>query len=195
MSSQGVMIMIRRLMSSTENTTSTCSWFEDVMVEARSVVQVLACTLVVAATLTGTDLTAAELSIPTRIARGDGTVSVSIEYRARDVALAGLQFDLTSDRSVRVIAATAGSATTNSGKAVSTSVLPDGRSRFVIAGVNRNAIADGTVISLVVRVGPSSGRSRLQIVNALGADADGQAKAIGVKAGRIIRVPTRPAGR
>jgi hypothetical protein len=187
--------MLRRLMASTGKTVSTCSWCEDAMAEARSVVQVLACTLVVAATLTGTDLVAAELSIPTQIARGDGTVTVSIEYRGRDAALAGLQFDLTSDRSIRVIAATAGSATTNAGKAVSTSALPDGRSRFVIAGVNRNAIADGTVISLVVRVGPASGPSRLEIVNALGADADGQAKVLRVKGGRIIRVPSRRVGR
>ena len=187
--------MLRRLMSSPANTASTCSWFEDVMEEARSVVQALACTLVVAATLTGTDLTAAELSIPTRIARGDGTITVSIEYRARDAAVAGLQFDLTSDPSVRVIAATAGSATTNAGKAVSTSVLADGRSRFVIAGVNRNAIADGTVISLVIQVGSSSGPSTLEIVNALGADADGQATVLRVKAGRIIRVPSGGVGR
>ena len=156
---------------------------------ARSFVFVLVCTLVVAASATS----AAELSIPTEIARGAGTVTVSIGYRARDAAVAGLQFDLKYDGSVLVTAG-AGSATTDAGKAVSTSALADGGSRFVIAGVNRNLIADGTIITLVIRVGPSGGQYKLEIVNALGADADGQAIPIRVKAGRIIRVRRHSGG-
>ena len=186
--------MLPIMTSSTRATVrSTCSCLKNTIENARSVAFLRVCTLVVAASVTTAELMAAELSIPTEVASRTDTVTVSIGFRAQDAALAGLQFDLKYHGSV-LVTARAGRSTTDAGKSVSTSALADGGSRFVIAGVNRNVIADGTIITLDIRVGPSKGEYNLEIVNALGADADGQAIPIRVKAGRIIRVRRHSGG-
>jgi hypothetical protein len=136
-------------------------------------------------------LVAADLSIPVVRAPVGGSVNVTVQYRGQGAAIAALEFDLEYDRSILTITAAAGSVTTSAGKSLTTSVLPNGRTRFVIAGFSRNVIPDGSVANLTiqVRAGSSVGAHKLDFSNALGADPVPQSVFIKLQSGNLIVVP------
>jgi hypothetical protein len=134
-------------------------------------------------------LVAAELSIPTEVSHSKGSVmNVSVGYSGQGAAVAALQFDLQYDRSVLNITATAGGATTGAGKSLSTHVLPNGQTRFLIAGLNQNVIADGSVVDLTIQVSTkaSMGPYPLAFFNALGVEPTSQPVSMRTHNGRII---------
>jgi hypothetical protein len=140
-------------------------------------------------------LLAAGLSIPTVTATPGDHLNISVEYRAQGDAVSTLQFDLVCDWSVATITATAGSATTEAGKVLTTAVLPNGNLRFLILGLNQNVIGDGSVADLTIQVSPSAsvGSYRMGFANAIGADPTAQLVSISTgHAWMIIRGMTLP---
>lgn len=105
-------------------------------------------------------------------------------------AVAALQFDLQYDPSVLTIASAAGDATISAGKTLSTHVLSSGRIRFLIAGLNRTVIGDGSVVNLTIQVSASSsvGPYDLNMLNAVGADPTAQVVRVAAYPGRIDRI-------
>jgi hypothetical protein len=142
------------------------------------------------ATVLVSSLGAAELSIPTQVAHGGSVVSVSVGYRAQGADVADLEFDLEYDPSALTITAEVGSAAASAGKFLAMNVLSSGHIRFLIVGLNRDVIGDGSVVVLTIQVSANSlvGPHQLDIFKALGADPSGQTIAVETQSGRIVRV-------
>jgi len=85
---------------------------------------------------------AAELSLPMVTAFSSVSVAANVEYHAQGDDIAAFQFDLEYDQSVLSITATIGNAAAAAGKGLTTAVLPNGRLRLLIFGLNQNVIPD-----------------------------------------------------
>ncbi len=133
-------------------------------------------------------LRGAEVAIGTTSAVPGAMVQVEVSFNSMGDQLSGLQFDLSYDQAVLMLAsATIGAAADSAGKTLSTSVLGPGSDRFLIAGFNQNPIGDGTVAVLNFQVAGSApdGAVVLQFSNATGADQGGQSTDLATSDGSI----------
>lgn len=114
-------------------------------------------------------LPAATLTLPNVTARPDERSEANLVYRSDGAMATAIQFDLEYDTSLFAITATAGMAATNAGKSLNAS-----GSRFIIMGLNPDAIADGTLVLLGIAPKQSTppGSYPLRIRNIVGSDKD-----------------------
>jgi hypothetical protein len=115
-------------------------------------------------------LTAAELVIHNAAIEPGHSKDVEIEFKGDDSQATGLQFDLTFEADRLKITGAAGPSAASVSKGVVTSPIGPGAIRFIVAGLNREAIPDGVVVRVTVTVETSSklGDSALGISNAKG---------------------------
>lgn len=138
-------------------------------------------------------LLAAELTIGNVSVRPGATATVSVTLSAQNVAVSALQFDLTYDHAALTVTATAGPATLAADKRLSVIDISPTTKRFVIFGLNVNALGDGSVVDLIVHAGPSAsgGAHALEMDNVVGSDPAAQRVKIASSNGRVIRYPNR----
>ena len=134
-------------------------------------------------------LFAADLSIPSDVTQSGSNVIVGVGYHALGAAAVGLQFDLKYDHSAFTVTATSGPATASAGKTLTTSVLQNGMTRFLIAGINGNVIPDGNVVMLAVQIVSNAflRGATLTILDASGADPAAHAVPIRVHSESFVR--------
>jgi hypothetical protein len=115
-------------------------------------------------------LFASELTIP-RGGSADDRVNAVVEFRAEGTAVSALQFDLRYSAGVLAVTATAGSAATDAGKLLTTTVLANGDLRVLIFGFNQTVISDGVVgsLSIQLRTPSAAGTHTLGLANVSGA--------------------------
>jgi hypothetical protein len=99
---------------------------------------------------------AAELAVQSVSISPGQSKEIEIRFNAEGSQTTGLQFDLGFDAEILKIAAAPGAAATAAGKSVVSSELGRGKRRFIVAGLNRDAISDGVVVRLTVSVSDTS---------------------------------------
>jgi uncharacterized protein (TIGR03437 family) len=137
---------------------------------------------------------AAQITVPIVAASVGGSVAADLQFAAQGVQITGLQFDLQFDSSL-TLTATLGAAGSNAGKSLSASDMSPGVKRFLVAGLNQTAIADGVVLTLKISVPASAGTNKqysLHILNAGATDKDGKSIALPATDGAVT-VGTPPA--
>lgn len=119
--------------------------------------------------------------------RGQNAV-VPVSYRSQGAAVSALQVDLEHDHGALTITAMPGRASVDAGKTLSTYALADGKTRLVIAGINGNAIPDGSLVELSIRIRPAARttRYRLDLHNVVAADPAAMGVAISAQSGSIV---------
>ena len=133
------------------------------------------------------------LTLPTEIVRTNGAViNMSVLYASHGASVSGLQFDLQYDRSVLSIGWKAGTATTSANKVLSTNVLQNGDTRYLIAGLNQTIFPDGIVVDLTIHVSPeaSAGSYTLRFVNLAATDPFGDGRTLQAHDGQVIVADT-----
>jgi uncharacterized protein (TIGR03437 family) len=116
---------------------------------------------------------------------GGGTIAVA--YSATGDQVSALQFDIEFDSSAFGIIAIPGSAIRSAGKNFYSADLGPGSLRILLAGLNRNSLTDGPILTLFVNVLPTASQGSYSIVltNALGADPAAAAVTISCSPGTI----------
>ena len=152
--------------------------------------------VLIAVLVSGDRLLAADISIPRTVAHSTN-VSLDVSYTALGASVAGLQFDLKYDRSAVTITASAGPAAATAGKSLSSNVLPNGITRFLIVGFNQNVIPDGVIVVLSIQfaVNAHPGPYPLRIINPFATNATGQGVPILAHSGRIVKAGRHERGR
>lgn len=144
------------------------------------------------AAVSGSNLYAAALSPPTAVIVKGETAWTRIEYRSQGSAVSGLQFDLQYDRRMLYIEVSIGSGAAAVGKALTTTVLPNGDLRILIGGFNQTVIGDGGAVDLNIKMSvfASTGPHPLGITNVVGVKPDGTGVSVRrVGQGRITAIP------
>ena len=118
----------------------------------------------------------AQLSIPSATAPPGASILLPVTFASQSAAATGIQFDLQYDNSALSLSATVGEAARTSGKTLSLWDLAPGQMRFLITGLNRNPLVDGTLINLFVNLSPTapSGTYSLKFLNVVATDASAQ---------------------
>src|ERR1019366_2914121 len=119
----------------------------------------------------------AQLSIPSATAPPGASILLPVTFASQSAAATGIQFDLQYDNSALSLSATVGEAARTSGKTLSLWDLAPGQMRFLITGLNRNPLVDGTLINLFVNLSPTaaSGTYPVKLLNVVGTDSSAQA--------------------
>src|ERR1039458_4783347 len=131
--------------------------------------------LVILSTLTAAH--GAQLSLPSTAAAPGTSLLLPISFASQSASVAGLQFDLQYDNSVLSLSPTVGDAARTSGKTLYLWDLAPGQKRFLIVGLNRDPVVDGTLVNLFVSLSPTApaGSYPLKLLNVLGTDSSAQA--------------------
>ena len=110
------------------------------------------------------------------VASPGNSVRMSVDYKAQGAQVSGLQFDLLYDPSVlSITTATAGSGAIDASKTLGDNLISPGDLRFIISGVNKNVLGDGSVADLTVQVSNSApaGPYSLFLRNIVASDPNG----------------------
>jgi hypothetical protein len=128
-----------------------------------------------------------QIKIPNATVQVGNTVEIKISYLGRGTAMSALQFDVAFDVDALRVSAVAGNATTAAGKSLATSVLANGRIRFLIFGMNQTSIADGDVVVLKVQAlsGAKANNYTLAVYDAAGSTGSAQSVAVRVLSGVV----------
>jgi len=92
-----------------------------------------------------------QISILSATVQAGSAVVIKVAFLSRGTAVSALQFDLATDSSALKITSSAGTATTAACKSLATSVLANGRIRFVILGLSQTSIGDGDLAVLNIQ--------------------------------------------
>ena len=132
-----------------------------------------------------------DLAIQPQPAGQGASVLMPVLVASHGESVTALQFDLVLDNSNLNLWAIVGDATRSSGKMLYIGVGEPNLTRFVVAQVNQNAIADGTLVNLLVNVasGVSPGSYAVHFQSALASDAFGQPISVATTDGAITVVP------
>lgn len=106
------------------------------------------------------------------------TVHLNVDYSAHRAHVASLQFDLIYDPSVlSVTTTTAGGASMNVNKTLTSNLLSPGDLRFIIAGFNQTVFGSGGIARITVQVNNSARvkHHRLFLCNIFASDPNGLA--------------------
>jgi uncharacterized protein (TIGR03437 family) len=130
----------------------------------------------------------AELSLPKPTAAPGAGFILPISFASQSATVTGIQFDLQYDTGAMSLSATVGEAARNSGKSLYLWDLAPGQRRFLIVGLNRDQVVDGTLVNLFVNLSPTAPAASysLKLLSVLGTDSSAQAVTIGAVDGGII---------
>ncbi len=122
-------------------------------------------------------LHAAELSLPSQVAGPGSSVSISIAFDPGTSPVSGLQFDLQYDNAIMSIVATPGDSIGAADKNIYLSDLFPNQRRFLVAGLNQNAMPGGSLLNLFLNLNSNApaGVYSLVISNLTGTDPRGSA--------------------
>jgi uncharacterized protein (TIGR03437 family) len=100
------------------------------------------------------------------------SIVVPIVFASQVSSLSAIQFDLQYDNSAMSLVATMGDAARASGKSIYPTDLAPNKKRFLLLGLNRDSIPDGTLINLfvIVNAAASAGVYPLKLSNLIGTD-------------------------
>jgi uncharacterized protein (TIGR03437 family) len=100
----------------------------------------------------GSAAVAAEVSLPHSAAAPGSSLLLPVSFAAQGDSVSGIQFDLQYDTSVMSISVTVSDASRASGKSLYIANPAPNQIRFVIVGLNRRLIPDGTLCTLFVNL-------------------------------------------
>ncbi|MBK9168811.1 MAG: hypothetical protein IPM24_15260 [Bryobacterales bacterium] len=115
------------------------------------------------------------------------TATAEVLFTARGPSVSGIQFDLEFPANVLSVTGAAGSAATDAGKSASSAQVAEGRVRFLVAGLNRNAFGSGPIVTLqwTAAAGAPAGSYTIQLTGAASTDPDGVIVPIEVAASSV----------
>ena len=99
---------------------------------------------------------ASQIILSGQSAQPGASVLLPVAFAAQSSSVSGLQFDIQYDNSALSLAVTLGDPALTSGKDLYLADIAPNRKRVLIAGLNQNSIADGTLVNLFVRVGANT---------------------------------------
>lgn len=136
---------------------------------------------------------AAQLTISNQVALPGMSIQVPVNLGAQGSTITGMQFDIQFDDAVLSVSATLGNSANSAGKQLYSSNVAVNTLRCVIVGLNQTAIADGSVVNLMVEIAATAGAGvdALNLANVSATDAMGQAIPISA-AGGAITVQSTP---
>lgn len=128
---------------------------------------------------------AAELAIVATQSGVGQPVELLIQFTPDSSPLIGLQFDVGFNPDLVKLSATPGQAVIDAHKNLASASVAPGKTRFVIAGLNRESITKGAVVRLTVTVLDvnRAGAKSLVLSNAAGTDLDARSVEIEVRNG------------
>jgi uncharacterized protein (TIGR03437 family) len=112
---------------------------------------------------------------------------LAASFTSQSASATGIQFDLQYDNSALRLITTVGEAARMSGKTLSLGNPALGQMRFLIVGLNRKPIIDGTLVNVFVNLSPTapSGTYALKLLNVVATDSSAQAVTVGAIDGGI----------
>jgi uncharacterized protein (TIGR03437 family) len=117
--------------------------------------------------------TTAQLSVGSPSTQPDGTVIVPVQLTSAGLQVAAVQFDISVDNSVASLALTIGSSGSSASKDIHTAGVAGPALRVVLAGMNQNTIADGTLVSLFVTPAAAGFSGTVNVFNTVASDGAG----------------------
>jgi uncharacterized protein (TIGR03437 family) len=116
-----------------------------------------------------------QISLSSQSAGPGTSVVISAVFSPQGDLISALQFDLQYDPSAMSLGVTAGDALRNSGKSLYYTDLAPDRRRFIVVGLNQNAISTGALINLFVNLSASvsNGTHTLVLSSVFSADVSG----------------------
>lgn len=143
---------------------------------------------------------AAQLSLPS-VSAGPGASLIVSALFTPTADVSGLQFDLQYDSTAMSLTAIAGDALRIAGKSVYSQVLSPNEIRFLIVGLNQNAIPQGALLTFVINVNQSApvGSYTLALSSLVSATPDGEGAPLSGENGSVdiqpvIQPPLQAAG-
>jgi hypothetical protein len=134
------------------------------------------------------ELAASRVTVPS----GTTTAQAEIRLNTQGDKLAALQADIGVPPGFDVTAA-AGAAAAAAEKQITVADLGAGRRRFILAGLNQNAVGDGVVVSLIITIPRSAAnQSSITITNASATDPNGRTVNL-VTTDGAVSIDTAPA--
>lgn len=117
-------------------------------------------------------LFSAVVFLPAQSSAPGGSIIVPVVFASEKSSATVVQFDLEYDSSVMSLGVTIAEAARNSEKSLYTADVGPGQKRFVICGLNRIPILDGTIVTLFVIFKPdaATGLYPLKLSGVVGAD-------------------------
>jgi hypothetical protein len=113
------------------------------------------------------------------------TVSWPIFFVASTFSVTAIQADLVIPSSFSILSIMAGPVAVADGKSVSESFI-NGNERFVVFGLNQNAIGSGIVAYMQIKIGAvQKGLYPMALINPAGSDAGGKAVLVSSESGTI----------
>jgi uncharacterized protein (TIGR03437 family) len=97
----------------------------------------------------------AQVSLPSLSAAPGSSIPLPLAFSSTS-SVSGLQFDIEFNSSVMNIAVTPGDAVRGSGKNVYTAELSQNVKRFLIVGLNQNALSNGVLLNVFVNLNPNA---------------------------------------
>lgn len=116
----------------------------------------------------------AELSLDPVTTAAGASVPLALRFSALGSMVAALQFDLDYDTAL-TLTSNAGAAALSAGKDLYSAPVSSRRTRFLAAGINRNILSDGVVVTInaFVNAGTASGVYPLRLTNVHASDQAG----------------------
>ncbi len=129
-----------------------------------------------------------QVSLPIQSVALGGNAGLPVTFQLGSGPISGIQFDLQYDNTVMTLTATVGDAANNAGKTLYSADLTPNTKRFLITGVNLNAINTGTIVNLSVALNANGllGTSPLTFSNVAGTDPNGMAASVTSSNGAVI---------
>jgi len=129
---------------------------------------------------------APQISLPQQSAAAGTTALLPVSLAASGASLSGIQFDLQFDSTVLTVSGAIGSGAQNASKNLYFGNLGGGRMRFLVVGMNQNALPDGPVVNFSIAVGPNaSGTYPLTLSNVYAVDPAGSAVTLTASNGAV----------
>jgi uncharacterized protein (TIGR03437 family) len=132
---------------------------------------------------------AAQVSLSPQVAATGGVLTAPIVFGGASAAVGALQFDVSHDADISL------SAVSETNKTVYAFDLSPSLKRFVIAGMDEQALPSGTLLNLVIAVasGAAPGSSALSFSNIVASTPDGSAIPLSAQSGGLTIQPGAPA--
>lgn len=116
----------------------------------------------------------ADLSVDLVSAQVGSAVPIMVRFAAGGIPVSALQFDLSYDSTIGIWAV-ADAATIRAGKDLYSADIERSRRRFLLAGLNQNSLADGSIVALTALAGGNAiaGTYALRLSNLIASDQQG----------------------